>query len=200
MDSKEKKSKEKPKSKDENKTEIKVLNESKEINLIRTAPRKRKIIKEIIDDSKFLEALQAREQQDFSPSLGQAEVAAPTARATDLEQQVGFNSNPMQDNKDNKDDPFKYNAGVSDGASPIYTSSKDESAKIFQAERTNPLDFRREKPFESSVREIERSSFFEQKQSSKGIETYVPAKRVDPLRASKEDVFGKQNIKYNPSD
>ena len=192
MDSKEKKSKEKPKSKDENKTEIKVLNESKEINLIRTAPRKQKIIKEIIDDSKFLEALQAREQQDFSPSLGQAEVAAPTARATDLEQQVGFNSNPMQDNKDNKDDPFKYNVGVSDGASPIYTSSKDE--------RTNPLDFRREKPFESSVREIERSSFFEQKQSSKGIETYVPAKRVDPLRVSKEDVFGKQKIKYNPSD
>ena len=196
MDSKERK----PKKQSKNKEEIKILDDSKEIDLTIKKPRTKKQLINPIDDSRFLEVLQERGQEDFSPSLDQVGIASPGARATDLEQQIGFNSTQSQDQKDDKDDPFKYNVGSDSAEGPKYMSLKDEEARRFQPERANLFDRRTDRPFESNAQEVDRSGFFEQKSDSKNIETYVPAKNVDPLRASKEDVFGKQNVKYSPSD
>ena len=187
--------KEVEKEKKDSKEEI--LENSKEVNVVVEAPKKKRKIKKITDESKFIESLRMSSQDNFSPSLEQVEIAAPTARATDLEQQVAFNSNPIQNDKD---DPFKYSAGSDSLEGPTYTSLKEEGSKMFQAQRTDPLEFRREKSFQSNTQEVGRSSFFEQKQSSKSIETYVPVKTRDTTSFSKDDVFAKQDIKYGPSN
>jgi len=172
----------------------------KNIDLTLKRPKRKKIIKEIIDDSKFLQLLEQQQRQDSSPSLDQVEVATPT-RATDLEQQLGFT--PIQDNsetKDNKDEPFKYTAGPSDSNTPKYITSREENERVIQAQRTNPLEFRREKPFETNVQEIGRSEFFEQSAGSKSIETYVPIKNFDKEKVGKADPFKKEEVQYSPSD
>ena len=174
----------------------------KNIDLTLKKPKTQKIVKEIIDDSMFLQLLMQQQKQNFSPSLNQVEIATPATRATDLEQQLGFNSQTQNnlENKDNKDDPFKYSVGEKDSSAPKYTSSREENERVIQTQRTNPLEFRREKPFETNIQEMNRSGFFEQKTNSKSIETYVPVKNFDKDKIRKGDPFEKENVQYSPSD
>ena len=188
-----------PKQESKDKEKIKILERDKSVDLPTEKPKSKKQLIKPIEDPNILQSFQNQIIEDSSPSLEKVEIASPGIGATNLEQQVGFNSQ-IQNKENDKEDPFKYNTGSDSVEGPQYTSLREEGAKMFQAERTNPLDFRREKPFETNVQEVGRSGFFEQKSDSKNIETYVPVKNVDPLKSSKGDIFEKQNIQYSPSE
>ena len=185
------------------KEKVKIIQDEtpQRIDLTLKTPKKKKVIKDIIDDSKFLQLLE-QQRQNFSPSLDQIDIATPTIRTTDLEQQVGFSEQPQNslDNNGNKDNQFKYIAGPSDSNTPKYISSREDAERIIQTQRVNPLEFRKDVPFETNVREADRSSFFEQRSNSRSIETYVPIKNFDKEKVGKADPFKKQEVLYSPSD
>ena len=193
-----KQEKSKKDSKDKEETEI-IEHKPKEIDLTLKAPKKEKQIKDIIDDSKFLEVFQRQEFEKFSPSLEKQNQAS--FQVNSLEQQVGFNPIQTQDKKEDKDDPFKYSASSSDSNGPKYTSSRDENKRILKIQRANPLEIKKNGIFESELKEVERLEYFEEKGfKSQNIESYVPIKKFDKDKVGKEDIFEKSEVKYSPSD
>ena len=173
---------------------------SKEKDLTLSKQKKQKTAKEIIDDSSFLDLLEDFSKQSFSFSLEKTGIAASASRATDLERTAQQGQISSAGNE--KNDPFKYNSSTSaDLGAPRYAYLRDEDARIIASVRENPLDFRREKSFETRTQEVNRSEFFSDKGfKSQNIETYVPVKDFNKGKIPKEDAFAKQNIKYSPSE